>query len=291
MIFVDGIGLGADDPSVNPLAHDRPGFVRLSGGARWTAGAHFASSQAMFRGIDANLGLEGLPQSGTGQATLFTGVNCAALAGRHYGPFPHSATRDTIRKLSIFARVGSGDAAFANAYPPRFFNWVRKRDRWPVTTRACLDAGVHIRTIDDLEAGRGVAADVTGRGLSRHLKLPVLEITPAQAADRLLAMSSENRFTLFEVFHTDKAGHAQDADAAEAILRPLDQMLEATLKSLPPDTTLVLTSDHGNLEDLSTRTHTRNPVPLAVAGPGTGAFTGVTDLTGVTPAIMRILSA
>ncbi len=51
--------------------------------------------------------------------------------------------------------------------------------------------------------------------------------------------------------------------------------------------TIVITSDHGNLEDLSVRTHTRNPVPLAVSGPGACAFGDVVDLTGVVDAVIR----
>ena len=290
MIFVDGVGLGEPDPETNPIAQPRPGFLRWSAGAPWTRGARHDEGDSLFRGIDACLGLDGLPQSGTGQATMLTGVNCAQLAGRHYGPYPHSATRATIREQSIFARLGATETAFANAYPPRFFDWVERMRRWPVTTRACLDAGVRIRTIEDLQAGLGVAADITGRGLSRDLRLPVTEVTPSEAAARLLKLSSQASFTLFEVFHTDKAGHAQSREAAARILDPLGGLLDALYEMRPEDVTMLLTSDHGNLEDLRVKTHTRNEVPLSVVGPGAGAFACVTDLTGIVPAIESVLS-
>ncbi len=68
-------------------------------------------------------------------------------------------------------------------------------------------------------------------------------------------------FTLYEYFLTDKAGHTQDRDRCEQVLRDLDRFLAAYLEAAPPGATTLLTSDHGNIEDLSTRSHTRNPVP------------------------------
>lgn len=53
----------------------------------------------------------------------------------------------------------------------------------------------------------------------------------------------------------------------------------------------MLTSDHGNLEDLSTRRHTANPVPgLVIGAPALRArFTReLNDLTDVTPHILEL---
>jgi 2,3-bisphosphoglycerate-independent phosphoglycerate mutase len=288
LVFVDGIGLGPVSDA-NPFSKPQPGFSDFSFGHAWTAGVSKSGPNVSFSGIDACLGLEGLPQSGTGQASLYTGINCVQLAGRHYGPFPHSATREALRKQNIFVRVGPTRCTFANAYPPRFFEWVERTKRYPVTTQACLDAGIEIRTTVDLEAGQGVAADITGKGLARDLGLNVTEVTPQVAAGRLLDLTARYAFTLLEVFHTDKAGHAQDAAKAEAILQPLGGLLAYLAEHRDPELTVVVTSDHGNLEDLSVKTHTRNRVPLAVVGPGAPAFKDVLDLTGVTPAIADLI--
>jgi len=52
----------------------------------------------------------------------------------------------------------------------------------------------------------------------------------------------------------------------------------------------ILTSDHGNIEDMSVHSHTTNPVPLVAFGPEADAFkAGVNSLTDVTPRIMRTL--
>jgi bisphosphoglycerate-independent phosphoglycerate mutase (AlkP superfamily) len=56
-------------------------------------------------------------------------------------------------------------------------------------------------------------------------------------------------------------------------------------------TTLVVTSDHGNIEDLSTRSHTQNPVPLMARGWAANAFAGASSLTDVTPAIVASLGS
>ncbi|MDX1740430.1 MAG: peptidase, partial [Rhodothermales bacterium] len=57
------------------------------------------------------------------------------------------------------------------------------------------------------------------------------------------------------------------------------------------NTTLLLTSDHGNLEDLSVKTHTRNPVPFVALGPAAHDFAEVRSILDVTPAILRSLGS
>jgi len=55
---------------------------------------------------------------------------------------------------------------------------------------------------------------------------------------------------------------------------------------------LLITSDHGNLEDLSTHHHTLNPAPALLVGAPEmrRSFTqGLKDLTDVAPAILRLL--
>ena len=51
--------------------------------------------------------------------------------------------------------------------------------------------------------------------------------------------------------------------------------------------TLVVTSDHGNIENMSERGHTVNPVPFIVCGPGAeGLMAKVESLKDITPAIV-----
>src|SRR5215216_5796749 len=128
-IFIDGVGLAPAGPD-NPLASaDTPYLRALLGGpltieqARdWglssDAQAPSPKPQApiLFKAIDATLGVDGLPQSGTGQTALLAGVNAAELHGRHQPHTPPVALRELLAERSIFQRVlaRGGRATFAN---------------------------------------------------------------------------------------------------------------------------------------------------------------------------------
>jgi hypothetical protein len=294
--FVDGVGLGPQASS-NPLSeHDGEGLARLAGGQRWCRPfTPKEEAERLARPLDATLGVEGLPQSGTGQATLFTGTNCAEIVGRHFGPFPHSRTHPILDRQNVFHQVRSlADAglpvAFANAFPPQYFDASRRRST--VTTYCCEATDVRLRTLTDLRAGRALAADLSGVYWRDHLGLSVPERRAAEAADVLWATARRHAFTLFEYFLTDKAGHARIDTPAGDLFTHLDRVFSALLGTLDPARdTLVVTSDHGNVEDLSHTQHTRNPVPLFVHGWAAPFFTAARDLADVTPALVEALRA
>lgn len=294
-VFVDGIGLGPAH-TANPFSTTSlPSFAQLAGGQAWTQDAtSFTEPSHVFRSIDATLGIDGLPQSGTGQASLLTGVNCAALVGRHFGPFPHSATHDALATENLFIKArqlgGATAPAFANAYPPRFFDYARERRRWTVTTRCCMEADVPVRSLDALRNGRALTADLTGAGWA-PLGHDVPVITESEAGARFVDLAHDHTLTLFEYYLTDKAGHHRIDRSAADILRSLDRFFAALLARLDPRSELLLiTSDHGNLEDGDRTTHTRHPVPLIAYGQGAHHFAQATSITDVTPRIIRALS-
>lgn len=297
-VFVDGVGLGASDPDVNPFARaDLPALRRLSDGRPWVVDAPIVDcDDHVFRPLDATLGVDGLPQSGTGQAALLTGVNCARLAGRHYGPYPHSKTRPVLAERNLFKQVEAAEreleepAAFANAYPDRFFEYVKRTDRWTVTTRCCLDSSTRVRSEDDLRKGLAVPADLTGKKWPVAAEDGMMPADEREAARRLLRIAADHRLTLFEYYLTDKAGHGRSMATALKVLASLDALLAGILDEMNrAEMLLVLTSDHGNLEDLSTKTHTRNPVPLAALGAGAGSLRAARAIDDVTPALVSLL--
>lgn len=294
-VFLDGVGLGP--PTLrNPLStRSWSALERLAGDQPWTAPLRPVSSDShVVRAIDATLGVDGLPQSGTGQATLFTGVNCAEHVGRHFGPYPHSATHDILREKNLFRRIDavadplegqSHPATFANAYPPRFFEWVNGRGRWTVTTFSAVESGLNLRSDEELLQGRAVAANITGEGWPNPSS-GVSAVSETTAADHLVDLHRHHRVTLFEYYLTDKAGHGRLDVPPEAIVRSVDAFLGGVLDGLDPGRDcLLITSDHGNIEDVSQKQHTRHPVPLIAWGRGAEAFDGVRSLAGVTPAV------
>jgi len=101
-----------------------------------------------------------------------------------------------------------------------------------------------------------------------------------------------NRFTLYEYFITDKVGHAQDHEAAAHVLRALALFIRTLLGKLDLQrTTVILTSDHGNIEDLSLRSHTLNAVPTIIWGEHRETMAaGIHSLADITPAIVRVLT-
>lgn len=71
-LFVDGIGLGEDNPETNLFAAAKmPNLASLLGGRRLINGAApLETERATLLELDANLGVDGLPQSASGQACV-----------------------------------------------------------------------------------------------------------------------------------------------------------------------------------------------------------------------------
>ncbi len=293
-LFVDGVGIGARDASVNPFARAQlPVLTTLLGAIPFLDQPYLDNSRALCVPLDANLDVDGLPQSGTGQTTLFTGRNASAHIGEHYGPYPDERLRALLED-NLFHRVLALNkrATFANAYPPIFFERMdRGSDRRSATAQAVGAAGLNYRTSDDLHRGRAVSASLTNERFPHSTNAPAL-ITARVAGRNLERLSRENDFTLFEFFLTDVAGHRPARMSAIAILERLDEFVGGILDDFDDaESLLLITSDHGNIEDESTRRHTRNPVPAIVAGARRHEFArGLHSLIDVTPAIVRVLT-
>ena len=104
-------------------------------------------------------------------------------------------------------------------------------------------------------------------------------------------IACDSDFTLFEFFQTDIAGHSMDYARACAVLRAYDTFLASLVRSADAaGMTIVMTSDHGNIESMTSRGHTRNPVPFVAYGPGESRIrNAVSSLVDVTPAILSAL--
>jgi hypothetical protein len=300
-IFLDGIGLGADDPRTNPFARvDMPHLEGLLGGRKLlAASAPFAGPRATLLALDATLGVEGLPQSATGQAVLLTGINIPARTGEHYGPKPNPAVAEYLLNSNLFSKLlASGKtAALLNAYPPRYFDGVDSGRRlYSSIPLAVTSSGLRLFNKDDLFAGRALSADFTGAGWANMLGFPEAPVMAPSAAGRKLAeLSQHYDFSLFEYWSTDYAGHKQDMTWAVQQLEMFDGVLGGLVDSWKDALGLILiTSDHGNMEDLSMRRHTNARVPAILVGARearTAFALGLNDLTGITSAILKILAA
>lgn len=276
-LFVDGLGIGPADAAVNPLLVARlPNVESLVGPidmARWREGVHGA--RASLVPLDATLGVPGLPQSATGQTALFTGVNAARLIGRHKEGRPNRLLKSVLFKhglIPVLCRAGL-QATFANAYStasiPRY---VAGEAPMSCTSAMAYYGEGCFRSTEMFNRGEAVYFDLTGR-YARRRGDDVRLMTPARAGEALAGIALGHDFTLYEYFLTDFAGHRQNMGRAVHYLEDVDAALGAVLNYYDLEHhLLILTSDHGNVEDLSTRSHTRNPVPLLVAGFGHEGF-------------------
>lgn len=296
MLFLDGFSIGENNPEVNPLLMARmPAFRGIFGGIMPTLEDEIVSNgQAALVLADATLGIEGLPQSGTGQTSLFCGLNAAQIIGKHFGPYPHSKLKPLLQGKSLFRQLlGLGKSVyFANAYPRQFFEYIASgKTRFTVTTLTCMMLGIPLLGYDELVQGKAISADIT-RERWKDLGYDHLQpITPEDAGRQLHAISQQNDFTLFEYFLTDHAGHGQSMELAVEVLERFDAFLGGILEELDSEKSLlIITSDHGNVEDLSTKTHTRNPVPVILIGLGKDEIADkIQNISHVTPAIMEFV--
>jgi 2,3-bisphosphoglycerate-independent phosphoglycerate mutase len=291
LLFVDGVGLapaGAENPlSTVPM----PALAAALGGALTAERAGIVGRHRALLAVDATLGVAGLPQSATGQTTLFTGVNAPARLGRHVAAFPGPRLAAILAEHSLLRRAAAAGHAvtFANPFTPRYFEEVEAgRRRHSATTLAALAGGAPLRGLEDLAAGRACTWDVRRDHFARYA--PGIEAIPAERAGRDLArLGAEHDLVVWETFATDLAGHARAEWTATDALGRVDGLLAGVMAERPSELTVLLTSDHGNLEESGHRRHTRNPVPLLALGPEAEAFARVSRLDELAPCLLGLL--
>lgn len=287
MLFCDGIGIGSDEPRKNPFAEIRSPYFPLYKKMRL--------ENLPFDGIllptVADMGVPGLPQSATGQTALFCGIQSAKIVGRHISGFPTPSLRKLIDEHSIFLKLKQSglNGTFANALSKDYFE--RLGERISATTRAQQAGDFAPRMMKDLCNQQAVSHDLTNKFLkSRSYDVP--NFTVEQSAGILAGIIEKVDFCLFEFILSDRAGHAQDFEAAFQVIEKLEKLLVFLLPQLDlNNTSVILTSDHGNMEDLSVRTHTKNPVPTCIWGAKRRELARqILAIEDITPAILSILA-
>lgn len=271
-IFIDGIGLGLEQ-SDNPFYTTETSGVSaiLEGRSLTASAAGFCGAQASLCSLDATMGIPGLPQSATGQAAIFTGHNAPAYMGSHLNGFPDHKLRKLLAAKGHFRQLKSSHykVIFANAYRPPFFDLLRRGlpgNRYSCSTLITYYGGLPFFSLSDLVAGRALFMDITNDILQK-MGFDVPLITPEEGAGRLLQISKNYDFTLFEYFLSDLAGHMADQTEAKRVIQILDRFIGTLAEKINfNDTILMIASDHGNLENLSSRVHTLNKVPALLVG-------------------------
>lgn len=291
-VFLDGVGLGPTVES-NPLWTARMPTLQGLLGAPLVNGVAIDRPGLLLRGVDACLGVEGLPQSATGQTALFTGINAPAAEGMHISAWPTTRLRGIIVRHSLLKRAVEAGfrATFANAYSERYWELVKQRKlRHSASTLTNMAAGLPFRTLDDLRQGKAVYWDITHLAAREYNRFDVPFITPEEAGARLAHLSQTHDLVMYETFLPDLVGHRRaQLDPVIFLDKMLDPFFAGLLETIAPETTIVVCSDHGNLENSLSKAHTRNPVPLLAVGPGAAAFQSAAAITDVATSILAIL--
>ena len=299
---MDGVGLGRSDPSINPFAQARtPNIMDILGGKRLLRktlegrNQRFDTPLATLLELDAVLGIDGAPQSASGQAAILTGINIPEQLGYHYGPKPDPAIMAILKNNTLFHRLIQRGyrAALLNSFPQSYFDSIKCGRRLPgAVAMSVINAGIPLKTTNDLISGQAISADFTGQGWRERLNIKDVPLLSLNLAGKKLAnIARDYDFSFFEYWLSDYAGHKSDMNQAVELIESFDQMLGGLLASWNiADDLILIISDHGNIEDLRTRKHTRNPVPGLVIGPKSLRHKfcqSLVDLTGITPAILQ----
>lgn len=298
MVFLDGIGLGDNDPQTNPFAAaNMPTLTALTNGRRWVRETGWQQSdRAIFIPTDANLGLPGRPQSASGQAAILTGLNVPEMIGEHYGPRPNAAIREILAADNLFKQVVAAGktAALLEAYPPPFHAAVNSGKRLRSSYQLALhEAGLPLFDESHIYSGDALAVDWIGAGWRSELGYTDSPVyTPYDAGVRMVDLSRRYDFAFFSHWMTDVIGHRGALADGVAVLELFDGVMTGALDAWDDEEGLiVVTSDHGNMEDLSHGKHTDASVPTLVVGARKAAFAdGLERLTDFAPRILAELT-
>lgn len=260
LIFIDGLGLGSKDQKINPCLNHK---LNLFACYDTHQDIIRIENNGYCRPTDTTLGIKGLPQSATGTATILTGINCPEILNRHKPGFPNKILRSILTEHSILKKIKDKGytSTFLNAFRPLFFKLDEKM-KWllSATTTANLAAKNPFYTIDDIANRISVYHDYTNsRLIKRGFNIPLF--SHHEAAEIIAHASNKFNFVLYEFFLTDHIGHKQNMEKAVDILISLENLVKSLITKIDLDNTLlIITSDHGNIEDISVKTHTRNKV-------------------------------
>jgi 2,3-bisphosphoglycerate-independent phosphoglycerate mutase len=296
LLFIDGVGIGKKDLEYNPFfKYNFKTFTEFFGAVPSLDSPVIKRKNGFIFPVDARMGVEGFPQSGTGQTSIFCGINAPQFVGKHFGPYPYSTLIPVIRAKNIFIEFiqRNKKVFFMNAYPKVFFDYINSgKSRLSVTSLSSSLSGLKFNTSSDVQEGRALTAEITNERWNSKLgyKLPILN--PLMAARRLLNTASVNDLVVYEYFLTDHLGHGRYEGNTEKILSVLDEFLFTIFTETDPEKyTILLCSDHGNFEDLSVKTHTLNPsLTISYGMHASFLFQRIKDLSDIKDSLLEIQS-
>lgn len=284
-MFLDGVGIGTQ--SQNPIIDLFKGITKKD---FITDNIPMVNSEFTLKGIDPILGVRGIPQSATGQTSIMTGINSQKVLGYHHTAFPNSKLIELINSSNLLreAKEMGYRTTCGNIYSREYFEKrsKRRKNMFPVSALSVMNADLGFRFIEDYNKGRAVFASITN-----SLK----PITPEQAAKDMLNISKDYDLIFFEYFLTDSYGHKKNREKLEYETRKLNRFINNIWLEGNEWLDIVITSDHGNSEDISTGDHTKNLVPLLYLSKNSNranyAFNNINNIADIKDVILKLLGS
>lgn len=259
-IFLDGVGLGTEDN--NPITEL---FKNITKEDFLLEKYPQITDQYILKPIDAVLGVPGIPQSATGQTSIMTGVNGQKVLGYHQTAFPNEVLISLIKEKNILLELKKHglNPTCANMYSKEYFERRSKmrKNMFPVSALSIKHSEIPFKFLKDYNRGEAVFADITNNKIKER-GYPIDIITPEEAAKNMLNICSNHDFVFFEYFITDTYGHKKNREALCTEVKKINSFLQHIWNSGDNNIDIIITSDHGNCEDISTGNHTSNPVPF-----------------------------
>ncbi|MCC6637561.1 MAG: metalloenzyme [Ignavibacteriaceae bacterium] len=295
LFFIDGVGIGENDPTKNPFfSYPFKIFNEIFETTPWLGNVPLLCEHGELFPVDAAHGFPGYPQSGTGQLSIFGGFDAIKAFGGHFGPYAPLSVVENIYKSNLFMDTTKKGYAFKfiNAYPRPFFNHLRKKPkRLNVTAHCMLSSAIPFNKSREVYDKQALTPEITNYRWRGKLGSKVPEISPEEAGKRFLRIMRKNDISVFEYYLTDYAGHRRYDGKIEEICEILDRFLFYIMKNFDfENDTLMVCSDHGNFEDISVKTHTKNPSLFIAYGKYAGLIkSNVDNLSKIMPVILELL--
>jgi len=259
LIFLDGVGIGNNNSNFNPCLHSKYQIFSPHKNLPYN-GKKYA--------LDAQLNVNGFPQSATGQTAIYTGKNSAKLIDKHLFGFPNEELKELLATNSIFKKLISlkYKCKFLNAFRPVFFTSPElfKNIRLSTTSEMNRSVDLPFCTLEDIKSKQALYHDFTNSEIiDKGFQIP--RFNAEIASSILVEQSTKYDLILYEYFLTDKAGHSKDMKYAIQEVNKVESLIYNVASKIQNiDTSLVVCSDHGNIEDIRTKSHTLNPAFFAV---------------------------